>query len=385
MGKFVWGIGLMSGTSADGVDAAVVQFQEKPFKVALKSFFVFLYPFHLRTKLLQASSPKAPLRDVAKLNMEIGDFFADSALKLLKQSAFPPGRISFVGSHGQTLLHEPPFFSVQIGDGNVIAQKTGFLTVSDFRTADMAIGGQGAPLVPYVDWKLFSHPKKNRVLLNLGGIANFTYLPAGGGLQDIVACDCGPGNALSDALVFQASGGKKTFDKNGTLAQKGGVDEALLKKLLNHPFLQLPPPKSAEKRWFSAALAQKILSLKKKKSLEDLLATASAFSAYAVANHIWRYAPAVDEIFVSGGGVKNRAIMHFLKKAVFEKFQKEISIFPFETLGIPAKAKEAVAFAFLAYETLHGKPSNVPSATGAKRECILGKISFGWRKTWRLL
>jgi anhydro-N-acetylmuramic acid kinase len=381
-GNKIFGIGLMSGTSADGIDAALVKITQIPFKVELKAFFAFPYSRKIRTRILNALSPKTQLKEIGELNMEIGEQFAQAVLKLLKKERISPDSIAFIGSHGQTLYHQPPSsvaenqppFTFQIGEGSVIAQKTTILTVSDFRAADIACGGEGAPLVPYVDWLLFTHPKKGRALLNLGGIANFTYLPPGGKLSEITAGDTGPGNGLLDSLVQKKFKGRISCDVDGRLASKGKVDQKILKELLSHPFIQKKIPKSAEKSWFGKELVHKLL--RKKLAIEDLLATAAAFTAESVVLHLLRYASQIDEIYVSGGGVKNLTLMKMLQKKVKETFSHKISVYSLEKLGIPSKAKEALCFAILAYETLSGKPSNVPQVTGAEKCCILGKISL---------
>ncbi len=380
--KSFMGIGLMSGTSADGIDAALVKIFKTPFKVSLESFTVYAYSKEIQNRILTALSFKTPLREIGELNMILGELFAKAALKLLKQEKISPLKINFIGSHGQTLFHQPPSsvkeeqtpFTFQIGDGTVIAQKTGILTVSDFRTADIAWGGEGAPLVPYVDWLLFTHPAKNRVLLNIGGISNFTYLPLRGKLSEITAGDTGPGNVLIDSLAAEGSDGELKYDNNGRSAAEGIANGEVLKELLNHPFIQKRFPKSAEKSWFGKNLAKKLL--KKELPLVDLLATACAFTAETAALHLKKYAPEADEIYVSGGGVKNLTLMKMLKEKVEEKLSRRIPIYPFEKLGTPSKGKEALSFAVLAYETLCSRPSNVPQVTGAEKSCVLGKISL---------
>ena len=376
------GIGLMSGTSADGIDIAVVKILKDPFKIDLESFRVYPYSKEIRNRILTALSFKTPLREIGELNMILGELFAEAVLNFLKKRKISLKRIDFIGSHGQTLFHQPPSsvkkkqtpFTFQIGDGTVIAQKTGILTVSDFRVADLAWGGEGAPLVPYVDWLLFTHPAKNRVLLNIGGISNFTYLPLGGKLSEITAGDTGPGNVLMDSLIYESSDGEEKYDKKGNLAAEGKVNQKLLNELLKHPFIQKKFPKSAEKSWFGSSLAKRLL--KKKFHLPDLLATASAFTAEATALHLRKYAPETDEIYVSGGGGKNLSLMKMLKEKVEKKFNRRIPIYPFEKLGIPSKGKEALSFAVMAYETLCSRPSNVPQVTGSEKSCILGKISL---------
>lgn len=373
----------MSGTSADGIDAALVELSGET-GVALKAFSVFPYPAPLRKRILAAENSRTPLEEIGELNVLIAEWFASAALKVMKH-----GAVDFIASHGQTLFHHPPSqikkgetaFTMQIGDGSVIAQRTGILTVSDFRAADLAQGGEGAPLVPYVDWRLFTDARRGRVLLNLGGIANFTYLPPRGAWNRVVACDTGPANALLDALIARGTNGKQTRDEGGVLASNGKVNPRLLARLMRHPFLSRPLPKSADRSWFGDALAEKLL--RGRAPLADLLATAAAFTAESVALHLARHAGRADEIYVSGGGEKNAAVVRMLRAAVEEKLKRKILVHHFSKLGLPGKAKEAVAFAFLGYETLRGRPSNLPNVTGARQACILGKISPGKSK-WNL-
>lgn len=386
-------MGLMSGTSADGIDVALVRIQEKPLRLSLEAFDIYPYEPALRNRILNAFSPRTPLLELGELNVLIAGSFAKSALRLLRKENVSAQQIDFIGSHGQTVYHQPPGairkprvpFTMQLGDGSVIAQKTGILTVSDFRSADIAQGGEGAPLLPYADWRLFSHPKKARVLLNIGGIANFTFLPPKGKLSQIVAGDTGPGNVLLDAFTELGTGGKLHYDKDGRLAARGSVHEKCLRELSAMPFIRKPLPKSAEREWFGKSLARKLFPKYRNLSLADFLATACAFTAESVAAHLAHYAPRMNELLASGGGVQNKTLMKFLRAAIRKRFKEEIEFQAFDALGIPAKAKEAVSFAFLAFETLQGRPSNVPNVTGAKQACVLGKISLGREKSWTLL
>lgn len=376
----------MSGTSADGVDVALVSIEEEPFRVQLEAFDVFRYPTELRNRILQAYSPATALVEIGELNVLVGEIFAESALKLIKKSGRKAADIDFIGSHGQTLFHRPPSekrgapFTMQIGDGSVIAERTGILTVSDFRMADIAQGGEGAPLIPYVDWKLFTDKRKNRVFINLGGIANYTFLPKSTNLNDVRASDTGPANALLDSFVRVISG--KDKDKNGELALKGRVNERLLNELMRHPFIKRKPPKSADREMFGEKFAESLIK-KYKLSLNDFLATAAQFSAQSIALQLKKYP--IDEIFISGGGEKNRALIILLKVAIGKLIRDGIPINPLDRLGIPGKAKEAVGFAILAYETLKGRPTNLPNVTGATQKAVLGKISPGRNNVWKLL
>lgn len=383
----------MSGTSADGIDAALVCIQPKPLVIKLERFLLFGHPPELKNRILRACSPIAPLTDLGELHVLLGRLFGDAALHLVQKAKFPIDKIDFIGSHGQTVFHQPPSrlkgegipFTLQLGDGSVIAEVTGIPTVSDFRAADMAAGGEGAPLVPYFDWRLFTHPKKNRVLLNIGGIANFTFLPAKADLHHVTATDTGPGNVLLDSLIRRFTHGEHEYDEEGALAARGTIREDLLGELFSLPFIQRTLPKSADREEFGESLAEQIVRAYPGLSSADVLATATAFTAESVLRHVQTCASRVDELYVSGGGANNKTLMAFLKLRFDKIYNRNVLFYPFDRLGIPAKAKEAVAFAFLAYQTLSGVPSNVPNVTGAKKECVLGKISQGWRKPWTIV
>lgn len=264
--------------------------------------------------------------------------------------------------------------TLQIADPNVIAERTGITTVANFRMRDVAAGGQGAPLTPYVHHVLFSHSRRSRLIVNLGGISNVTYLPAGGGVQGVRAFDTGPGNMILDALVQRLSHGRKTMDRDGRLAAKGRVDSTILTTLLAHPFLQRKPPKSTGREEFGETILDHLLRAGRRRGLTtaDLLATCSRFTAEAVGlARRWLNGP-VDEVIVGGGGVRNRTLMTHLSW-VFNP----TPVRTFEDAGWDSKAFEAIAFAVLAYQTIHGEPANVPAATGAGRPVVLGTITPG--------
>jgi anhydro-N-acetylmuramic acid kinase len=264
--------------------------------------------------------------------------------------------------------------TLQIAEPCIIAERTGITTVADFRPRDLAAGGQGAPLTPYAHYVLLRHPRRSRLIVNLGGIGNVTYLPAGEPLESVRAFDTGPGNMVLDALAHQLSGGRRSMDAGGRMAAKGTVDPRLLTRLLAHPFLQQPPPKSTGREEFGQKFLARILSSTRRRP-EDLLATASVFTAMAVGNaRRWLKRP-IDEVIVGGGGARNRTLMSDLA-SVFDP----TPVKRFEDLGFDAKAFEAIAFAVLAYETIHGVSTNVPAVTGASHPVLLGKIVPGkWR------
>jgi len=291
------------------------------------------------------------------------------------------GSLDLIGCHGQTIFHAgggARFLgrriatTCQIGDGSVVAERTGVPVVSDFRTRDMAAGGRGAPLVPYVDYLLFRHPRLNRVALNIGGIANVTVVPARGKPDDVIAFDTGPGNMVVDALVTGYTGGKRKFDRGGEIAARGEVNESLLKLLLRDRFFRQKPPKTAGREQFGAEYVERLRA--SGLSPVDLIATATALTAAAVALGLERHVLPrikVDELIVSGGGVHNQRMMDHLAG-----YLPGVSLRNSGEFGVDVDAKEAIAFAILAYETWHKRPSNLPSATGARHSVVLGKISY---------
>jgi len=315
----------------------------------------------------------------------VGELFADAALIACRRFHVSPKRISLIGSHGQTIFHQGravAYFSsltastLQIGEPSVIAARTGITTVGDFRPADIALGGQGAPLVPYVDYLLYCHEKFGRVALNLGGIANITVLPRACKAQQVFAFDTGPANMLIDALVSHFTRGRQRFDKNARLASQGRSLPALLDGLLRDPYLKLAPPKSTGREYYGRAYLQKLLALGQRHRAKpnDLIRAATIFSALSVVDALNRFVlpkTKIHQLIVSGGGAHNPLILAQLFAAL-----PGIEVLRSSRLGIPEDATEAFAFALLAYETFHQRPANLPSATGARGPAILGKISY---------
>ncbi|MBI4882182.1 MAG: anhydro-N-acetylmuramic acid kinase, partial [Planctomycetes bacterium] len=353
-------VGLMSGTSADGVDAAVVRLDDASGRLEAHLLFYDTRPYAraMRERVLAAASAAAPA--IAELDFLLGSSFAEAALHAVQGAGLARAEVDFIGSHGQTICHVPPGkdalgCTMQIGQAAVIAERTGLPVVSDFRARDMALGGQGAPLVPLADHLLFGRAGEARVLLNIGGVANLTA--SNGRHEDLIAFDTGPGNALLDALVRLASNGAEAYDRNGERAARGRVDERLLADLLAHPFLAQAPPRSADRDTFGAPLARRLLAEHASLPLEDLLATAAAFTAESIARAI-RGLPApfarIDRVIASGGGVQNAALMAALAARLAGVPLEESGLH-----GVPADAKEAIAFAVLARETLLGRPGNV--------------------------
>jgi anhydro-N-acetylmuramic acid kinase len=381
-------LGLMSGTSADGIDVVLARISGSPphLDARLLGHTSFGFPPAIRKEILYlAEQQSITTGELSQLSFRLGELFAEAALAACRRFRVSPRRIFLIGSHGQTVFHQGrpiPFFghpiasTLQIGETSVIATRTGITTVGDFRPADLAVGGQGAPLVPYADYLLYRHPKLGRVSLNLGGIANITVIPAAAKPSRVFAFDTGPANILIDALTMHFTRGRQRFDKNARLAIAGRSLPALLDELLRDPYLKLAPPKSTGREYYGHAYAQKLLALGRRQRAKpaDLIRAATIFTALSVVDALNRFVlpkTKIQQLIVSGGGAHNPLILAQLAAAL-----PGIDVFPSSRLGIPVDAKEAFAFALLAYETFHQRPANIPSATGARRPAILGKISY---------
>jgi len=380
-------LGLMSGTSADGIDVALASISGAPphLRARLLGHTSSKFPPALRKEILRvAEQHPIAAGELSQLNFRLGEVFAEAALAACRKFHVSPKRVALIGSHGQTIFHQgkpAPYLghatasTLQIGEPSVIAAGTGITTVGDFRPADMALGGQGAPLVPYADYLLYRHEKLGRVSLNLGGIANITVIPPAAKPEQILAFDTGPANMLIDALVAHFTRGRQRFDKDARLARSGRSIPALLDELMRDPYLKLAPPKSTGREYYGHAYLKKILALGKKHRAKpaDLIRAATIFTALSVLDALNRFVlpkTKIHQLVVSGGGARNPLILAQLSAAL-----GRIEIVPSSRLGIPEDAKEAFAFALLAYETFHHRPSNLPSATGAHAPAILGKIS----------
>ena len=383
--------GVMSGTSADGVDVALCRIApgttDSP-RIKFLGLSSFPYPKAVRAELLRImGGAPTTAADMSRLNWRLGQIYAQCVEKTATKFA---AKIALVGLHGQTIHHETTptrhLGSVvrstwQIGEAAVVAVRLRCPVVSDFRPADLAAGGQGAPLVPMLDWCAFRSPTKSRVLLNLGGIANLTVLPAACKPEQILAFDTGPANMVIDALMQTRFG--KSFDLNGTTASRGKVDSDVLAKLMRNPYFSAPPPKSCGREQFGAAFAEHVRSLCARRGANnpDIIATATALTIASVLDayqrfcidHLKLHAPGRPiELIAAGGGTRNRTIMNGLRAGLAES---GVNLLLADKLGIPSQAKEGVAFALLAWLTWHGLPSNIPSATGATRPVVLGKVS----------
>jgi anhydro-N-acetylmuramic acid kinase len=323
--------------------------------------------------------------EICELNFLLGERFAEAALAVIQKAKLRPRQIATIGSHGQTIHHLPNArtpSTLQIGEPAVIAERTGIMTIADFRVRDMAAGGQGAPLVPFADWVLFTDNSRPRIVQNIGGIGNLTFLPPRARLEDVIAFDTGPGNMVLDAVVTALSHGRKTYDRNGGWAARGNVSEKLLAEKMSHPFLTKRPPKTTGREEFGEPFVQRILGSARRMRLppEDIVATTTAFTAASIAQAYEQLVfPNINQverkklqIILGGGGAKNSTLRRMLAERV-----GDAEFLTHEDFGIANSAKEALAFAVLAHETLAGRPGNVSAATGAKRPVILGKIVPG--------
>lgn len=381
-------LGLMSGTSADGIDVALARISGAPPRLTarLVNHTAVKFPAAMRQEILRVAEQQAiTAGELSQLNFRLGRLFAEAAKAACKRFRVALSSVSLIGSHGQTIFHQgaaAPYLgarvrsTLQVGEAAVIAAETGVTTVGDFRPADMALGGQGAPLVPYADYLLYSDQKIGRVALNLGGIANVTVIPAGAAPAQIFAFDTGPANMLIDALVEHFTRGRKKFDENATMAEVGRAIPELLDDLMRDPYLRRAPPKSTGREYYGAAYVKKVLALGRRYRAKpnDLIRCATIFTALSVVDALNRFVvpeTTIDQLIVSGGGARNPLIMAQLGAAL-----PDVEVVPSSRLGVPEEAKEAFAFALLSYETFHQRAGNVFSATGASGPAILGKLSY---------
>jgi anhydro-N-acetylmuramic acid kinase len=389
-GKPMLVLGLMSGTSADGIDVALARISGAPpnLNAKLLGHTSFPFPSALRKEVLRvAEQQPVTAGALSQFNFRLGELFGDAALAACRHFRVPRSRITLIGSHGQTIFHQgkpvkyfgsPTASTLQIGEPSVIAARTGITTVGDFRPADMALGGQGAPLVPFVDYALYRHPKLGRVSLNIGGIANVTVIPAGARPDQVFAFDTGPGNILIDALVQHFTHGRQRFDKSGKLAMKGEIIQPLYKEFRNDPYLKIAPPKSTGREYFGRSFLDKVLALGRKHHAQpnDLIRAATNFTAGSIVDALRRFVfpkHKITQLIISGGGARNAFVCALIAGWLTSDGVRILYSTKFK---IPLEAKEAFAFALLAYETFHQRPANLPSATGARGPAILGKISY---------
>jgi anhydro-N-acetylmuramic acid kinase len=383
--------GIMSGTSADGINVALVEIGESDGspRIKLLGHAEYRYPARVRAAVLAAmNAASARVADLARLNFLLGELYADAVQAAERKLNV---KAQMIGCHGQTLYHQGEHevflgkklaVTWQTGEAAVIAAHLGVPVISDFRPADMAAGGKGAPLVPYLDVLLFRDAHIGRIVQNIGGIANLTAIPAGSDSSQVIAFDTGPGNMVIDAVTAHFF--HSPFDRNGKIAASGKILEPVLRQTLRHQFFRVHPPKTAGREEFGREFVHDFLQRCRRARKQDIVATATALTACSIANAVQRFVVANAtaasasqhswcEMILSGGGAKNPTLVAMLSESLAPfgirlRFTNEF--------GLPSEAKEAVAFALLAYETWHRHPSNVPSATGAKRPAILGKISY---------
>ncbi|MGH9325374.1 MAG: anhydro-N-acetylmuramic acid kinase [Terriglobia bacterium] len=380
--RWRWTVGLISGTSMDGVDAALVGVQgpiDRP-RLRVCAFRTFPFPPFLRKQLFGlASGERTTAREISTLNFLLGEALAEAALAICREGRIAPQKLTVIGSHGQTIFHQGsrhganPASTFQIGESAVIAERTGVPVVADFRVADVAAGGEGAPLVPLVDYLLLRDRKQGTVALNIGGIANVTVLPAGSRPSDVFGFDTGPGNMLVDGLVRRFTGGRKHFDANGHWAAEGKALQPLLREMLRAPFFRKRPPKSAGREQFGEEYLEAHFLKHRNASAADLLRTATELTARSVVSALKRFVfprVRIHRLIVSGGGAHNTLLLTRTKELL-----PQVAVHLSDHYGLPVDAKEAIAFAVLADRSLHGLPGNLPAVTGARHAVVLGKVA----------
>ena len=389
-------VGLISGTSVDGVDAALVRINghAQQAKIELVAFETFPYPADVRAELLALYEDQtSAIARLSSMNVLIGDLFAQATLDICKQGNVDSRDLEVIGSHGQTVWHQPapdPAISysttstIQIGEPAVIANRSGAPVISDFRVGDIAVGGQGAPLAPYFDWAIHSDPVRNRAIQNIGGIGNVTWLPAGGAIEDVIAFDTGPGNMLIDGVIGALSNGELEYDKDGQLAAEGEVDTGMIGHLLEDPYLRQAPPKSTGREYYNSGQVRDLMANMAldpgslgnpdpeiQRRCRIVIATATAFTSQSIASAYQAYLPALpDDVLVNGGGARNPTLMRMLSQTL-----PGSNVVPSDAFGINADAKEAMLFALMAHDALAGFPTNIPAATGAHRAVTLGSLT----------
>jgi anhydro-N-acetylmuramic acid kinase len=369
----------------DGIDAALVRISgpaTQP-RVRLLGFETNPYSAPVRRTILRiAAREAATAGEISQLNFLLGELFAEATLRVCRTARVPPARLAAIGSHGQTIYHQGSptreagrlvTSTLQVAEPAVIAEHTGAPVVADFRPADMAAGGQGAPLVPLVDYLLLRDARRGTVALNIGGIANFTVIPANARPEEVFGFDTGPGNMVIDGLVRHFSHGRKTYDAGGRWAARGQAIEPLLAEVLRLPFFRRQPPKSAGREQFGQRFVTEFFLKRRGAKAEDLLRTATELTARSIADALDRFvlgSISIHRLIVSGGGAHNRLLVNRLSQ-LLPRLRVQLS----DACGLPVDAKEAIAFAVLADRTMHGLPGNLPSVTGARRAVVLGKIS----------
>lgn len=377
-------IGMISGTSADGIDTVLCEVSGAPPAVDARIVHAFTYPYapEVRARVLAAIIPETShVDEITRLNADVGEAFAAAALKLIGEAGLTPEQIDLIGSHGQTVWHDirpdgSVYATLQLGEASIIAERTGITTISNFRTRDIAAGGQGAPMAAFVDWLLLRHPDHWRAMQNIGGIGNVTFLPP---LSDTtsqpIAFDTGPGNCLIDSAMSALTDGARTYDHDGLLARNGTVQQDWLRELLAHPYYERRPPKTTGRELFSPAMAARLLDDGRKRgfSAPDIIATITALTTASIADQYRRFAPApISEVIVAGGGSHNPTMLDMLSREV-----APTPVITSESIGLSSDFKEGLIFALLAHETWHNRPDNLPTLTGASVRVVLGQITPG--------
>ncbi|AQY50450.1 anhydro-N-acetylmuramic acid kinase [Listeria weihenstephanensis FSL R9-0317] len=375
-------VGLMSGTSLDGVDIALLDITEPDGHVSTKliDFETVSFQASIVDEIRQSlSMERSDSRLICSLNFKLGVLFAECVKMICSKNGISASELGVIGSHGQTIFHQPEQVgdfaasTLQIGEPAVIAYETGATVVSNFRTMDMAAGGQGAPLVPFTELLLYRDPKKNRLLQNIGGIGNVTVLPHAATLDQVFAFDTGPGNMIIDDLMQRLF--NRGYDESGEIAESGTVNQALLAECMKNPFIKAPIPKSTGRELFGKEYTDHIFTTYSHLPAEDLIATMTMFTARTIVSNYEQFVfpkMTIDEVIVSGGGSYNKTLLRYLA----ELLDGKCAVLTQEDIGYSSDAKEAVAFGLLGYETLHRRPSNVPNATGAREHVILGNVTY---------
>lgn len=373
-----YAIGIMSGTSLDGIDAALVEISgvNEETKVELIQFTTLSIPKEIDEQIRDSFSLETSNSAlISSLNVDLGDLFAEAAIKVSSEAGIDLKDIKFIASHGQTIYHIPEqtekyrSSTLQIGEAAVIAERTGCTVISDFRPRDMAVGGQGAPIVPYSEFILYRDPKKTRLLQNIGGIGNVTVIPPNASLNDLVAFDTGPGNMVINELSSHFY--NTSYDEDGKHAADGKVSEEVLEDWMNHPYILREPPKTTGREEFGLQFVQESLD-KYKLSANDWLATATMFTAQAIAKSVQNYLTEETDLIIGGGGSYNPTLVKSIKEVL-----PKVNVIRQEDLNLSSDAKEAVAMVILGNQTYQRQPSNVPSATGASKQVILGNVTYG--------
>ena len=372
-------VGLMSGTSLDGIDVVLVKItgsgvHSQIEQIAFKTVGYEIAVRQAIREVCQMDTSNTAL--VCSLNFVLGGLFADAVIEICQEAGIVLAELDLIGSHGQTIWHQPGKSTLQIGEAAVIAERTGVITVADFRVRDVAAGGQGAPLVPYTEYLLYRHPLKTRLLQNIGGIGNVTALPAGGGPETVTAFDTGPGNMMIDFAVTTLTDGRLQYDDEGRMGSKGRVDEHMLAELMSHPYINQVPPKTTGREVFGDQYTAAVMSKNLARGVHatDIIATLTCFTAKSIATAYRQFILPqykVDEVILSGGGSHNKTLVAMLRHEL-----PNTPVRIQEELGFSSDAKEAVAFAVLANEAISDHTNNLPSVTSARTPVVMGKISF---------